>query len=357
MPYDLGQGQDHFRWGPSSDHGALQWIKSSVERKYIFGPVPSRRLGRSLGVDLVPYKTCTYDCIYCDLGRTTQKTVARQPYVSLEEILRELESTLSLLSEKPNYLTISGSGEPTLNRNLGQIIHGVKNLTSIPLAVLTNGSLLFWQDVRDDLREADVVIPSLDAATPLSFEHVNRPHPELDLEEILWGLAQFRREFRNQIWLEVLLCRGINDGRSEVEKIKGMIERMEPDRVQLNTPVRPPAEEFAFPLTMDRLHEIADQLGRGTEIISECAAPLGDRFDPNTGEEIIELVKRRPCTVSDISKALGIHPEVVVKQLANLEKTGVIRYYLYQHACYYEHIRRNISEGIAPDGKDRTIQQ
>lgn len=321
--------------------------KSSVGRKYIFGPVPSRRLGRSLGMDLVPYKTCTYDCIYCDLGRTTQKTMTRQPYVSSEEIRRELESTLPALFERPNYVTISGSGEPTLNQNLGRIIHDVKSLTSIPVAALTNSSLLFLQDVRNDLREADVVIPSLDTATPLIFEHVNRPHPLLNLEEILGGLVQFRKEFRNQIWLEVLLCRGMNDGRSGVEKIKEAVERIEPDKVQLNTPVRPPAEEFASPLTMDQLHEIADQLGRGTEIISECAASLGDRFDPNMDAEIIELVKRRPCTVSDISKALGLHPEVVVKQLASLEKKGAIHYYLYQHACYYEHKRRNRSGRVA----------
>ena len=161
--------------------------KSSVGRKYIFGPVPSRRLGRSLGVDLVPYKTCTYDCIYCDLGRTTQKTMTRQPYVSSDEIRRELESTLPSLYEKPDYVTLSGSGEPTLNQNLGRIIHDVKSLTSIPLAVLTNGSLLFWQDVRDDLREADVVIPSLDAATPLIFDHVNRPHPLIESRRNLMG--------------------------------------------------------------------------------------------------------------------------------------------------------------------------
>jgi len=283
--------------------------------------------------------------------------MTRQSYAPLEEIRKELESTLPFLSERPDYVTLSGSGEPTLNQNLGQIIHAVKNLTSIPLAVLTNGSLLFWQDVRDDLREADVVIPSLDAATPLSFEHVNRPHPGLNLEEIVWGLAQFRKEFRNQIWLEVFLCRGINDGRSEVEKIKGILERIEPDRVQLNTPVRPPAEEFAFPLTMERLHEIANQLGGRTEIIPECATPLGDRFDPNIDAEIIELLKRRPCTVSNISKALGILPEVVMKQLASLEKRGVIHYYLYQHVCYYEHIRRNLSKGVTSIGKDGTIRQ
>jgi wyosine [tRNA(Phe)-imidazoG37] synthetase (radical SAM superfamily) len=321
--------------------------KSSVGTKYIFGPVPSRRLGRSLGVDLVPYKTCTYDCIYCDLGRTTQKTMTRQPYVTSDEIRRELESTLSSLHEKPDYITLSGSGEPTLNQNLGRIIRAVKSLTSIPLAVLTNGSLLFWQDVRDDLCEADVVIPSLDAATPLVFDHVNRPHPLLNLEEILGGLAQFRKEFRNQIWLEVLLCRGVNDDHGEVERIKEAVDRIEPDRLQLNTCVRPPAEEFAFPLTAEELHETAERLGRGTEIISECAASLGDRFDPNIDAEIVELVKRRPCTADDISKALRLHPGAVKKQLASLEKRGVIHFCVYQHACYYEHKRHNRSEGVA----------
>src|SRR4030043_1176031 len=134
--------------------------------KYIFGPVPSRRLGRSLGVDLVPYKTCTFDCIYSDLGRTTHKTVSRQSHVSREEVERELKLSLSILEKKPDYITLSGSGEPTLNQNIGEIIHTIKHWTSIPLAVLTNGSLLSIEDVRKDLVEADVVLPSLDAVTP-----------------------------------------------------------------------------------------------------------------------------------------------------------------------------------------------
>ena len=198
--------------------------KSSAEKKYIFGPVPSRRLGRSLGVDLVPYKTCTFDCIYCDLGRTTHKTTFRQPFVSPEEIQKELELTLSVLDKKPDFITLSGSGEPTLNSNIGEIIRGVKEITSIPVAVLTNSSLLTLEEVRKDLLEADLVLPSLDAITPSLFEYINRPHSSLRIEEILSGLIQFRKQYRGQIWLEILFCRGVNDGKDEIEKLKEAIE-------------------------------------------------------------------------------------------------------------------------------------
>ena len=237
-------------------------VKSSIEKKYIFGPVPSRRLGRSLGVDLVPYKTCTLDCIYCDLGRTTNKTTSRQSFVSPKEIQRELELTLSVLDKKPDFITLSGSGEPTLNNNIGQIIRGIKEITSIPVAILTNSSLLSLDEVRRDLSEADVVLPSLDAITPALFEYINRPHASLRIEEIISGLIQFRKQYRGQIWLEILFCRGVNDGKDEVEKLKKVIEKIEPDRVQLNTPVRPPAEDFAFPLTLAQLEEIRERLGR-----------------------------------------------------------------------------------------------
>ena len=216
------------------------------EPKYIFGPVPSRRLGRSLGVDLVPYKTCTFDCIYCDLGRTTRKTISRQSYVSPEEIQGELELYLSVLDKKPDFITLSGSGEPTLNTNIGEIIRRIKDITSIPVAILTNSSLLSLDEVRRDLSEADVVLPSLDAITPALFEYINRPHPSLRIEEIISGLIQFRKQYRGQIWLEILFCRGVNDGKEEIEKLKGVIERIQPDRVQLNTPVRPPLKILPF---------------------------------------------------------------------------------------------------------------
>ena len=304
--------------------------------KYIFGPVPSRRLGRSLGVDLVPYKTCTFDCIYCDLGKTTHKTIFRESYVKPEGIRKELELTLPTLSKKPDYITLSGSGEPTLNQNIGDIIHNIKDLTSISLAVLTNGSLLSLKEVREALVGADVVIPSLDAVNEVTFQCLNRPHPSLKMDEIILGLTQFRKQYRGQIWLEVVFCRGINDDKEEIERLKGVIERIQPDRVQLNTPVRPPAEEFAYPLTTPQLEEIRKQLGDNAEIISEFAASLGEEFDSVKDTEILNLIKRRPCTTEDISKALGLRIDEVVKHLAHLTKKGTIRYRMYEHQCYYE---------------------
>jgi wyosine [tRNA(Phe)-imidazoG37] synthetase (radical SAM superfamily) len=304
--------------------------------KYIFGPVPSRRLGRSLGIDLVPYKTCSFDCIYCDLGRTTHKTTSRQSYVVSGEIQKELELTLSILDKKPDYITLSGSGEPTLNTNIGDIIHKIKEITFTPVAVLTNSSLLSLNEVREDLSEADVVLPSLDAITPALFEYINRPHASLKIEEIVSGLIQFRKEYRGQIWLEILFCRGVNDGREEIEKFKGVIEKIQPDRVQLNTPVRPPAEDFAFPLTLAQLEEIRERLGDKAEIVSEFAAPAGDKFNSVKDSEILNLIKRRPCTAEDISKALGLHLDEVVKYLEKLLKEGDVHYRMYEHRGYYE---------------------
>ena len=310
--------------------------KSSVEQKYIFGPVPSRRLGRSLGVDLVPYKTCTFDCIYCDLGRTTRKTISRQSYVSPEEIQGELELYLSALDKKPDFITLSGSGEPTLNTNIGEIIRRIKDITSIPVAILTNSSLLSLDKVRRDLSEADVVLPSIDAVTPAFFEYINRPHTSLRIEGIISGLIQLRKQYRGQIWLEILFCRGVNDGKEEIEKLKAVIEGIKPDRIQLNTPVRPPAENFAYPLTLGQLEEIRERLGGKAEIIPEFTAPLGEEFNSVKDTEILNLIKRRPFTTEDISKALGLRIDEVVKHLDHLIKTGTIRYRMYEHRGYYE---------------------
>jgi wyosine [tRNA(Phe)-imidazoG37] synthetase (radical SAM superfamily) len=312
--------------------------RSSIEKKYIFGPVPSRRLGRSLGVDLVPYKTCTFDCIYCDLGRTIRKTTSRQSYVIPEEIQGELELTLSVLEKKPDYITLSGSGEPTLNTNIGEIIERIKEITSIPVAVLTNSSLLSLNEVRRDLSNADVVLPSLDTVSPTLFEYINRPDTSLRIEEIMSGLIQFRKEYRGHIWLEIVFCRGVNDGKKEIDNLKEIIERIKPDRVQLNTPVRPPAEDFVFPLTLGQLEEIREKLGNKAEIIPEFSAPLGEEFNSVKDTEILNLIKRRPCTTEDISKALGLRMDEVMKHLDHLTKKGTIRYRMYEDRCYYENV-------------------
>jgi len=256
--------------------------------------------------------------------------------VKPEEIRRELELTLPTLSKKPDYITLSGSGEPTLNQNIGEIIHNIKNLTSIPLAVLTNGSLFSLEEVREALVVADVVIPSLDAVRDVTFQCLNRPHPSLKMDEIISGLIQFRKQYQGQIWLEVVFCRGINDDKEEIKRLKEVIERIQPDRVQLNTPVRPPAEEFAYPLTTTQLEEIRTKLGDKAEIVSEFAASLGEEFNSVKDAEILNLIKRRPCTTDDISKALGLRIDEVVKHLDHLTKTGAIRYRMYEHHCYYE---------------------
>jgi wyosine [tRNA(Phe)-imidazoG37] synthetase (radical SAM superfamily) len=256
--------------------------------------------------------------------------------VSPKEIQGELEICLPALDKKPDYITLSGSGEPTLNTNIGDIIHKIKEITFTPVAVLTNSSLLSLNEVREDLSEADVVLPSLDAITPALFEYINRPHASLKIEEIVSGLIQFRKEYRGQIWLEILFCRGVNDGREEIEKFKGVIEKIQPDRVQLNTPVRPPAEDFAFPLTLAQLEEIRERLGDKAEIVSEFAAPAGDKFNSVKDSEILNLIKRRPCTAEDISKALGLHLDEVVKYLEKLLKEGDVHYRMYEHRGYYE---------------------
>ena len=308
----------------------------SFEKKYVFGPVPSRRLGRSLGVDLVPFKTCTFDCIYCDLGRTTHKTIFRQPYVSPEGIRDEVELTLCHLERKPDYITLSGSGEATLNNQVNEIIRKIKEITSIPLAVLTNGSLLFLDEVRKDLLEADLVLQSLNAVTPALFGYIHRPASSLGIEEIISGLVQFRQQYRGQIWLEIFFCLGVNDGGAEVEGLKEAIGRIQPDRIQLNTVVRPTAEDFVFPLTPEKLEEIRITLGEKAEVISEVAPPLGDRFEVIKDSEIINLVRRRPCTAEDVSGGLGLHLGEATKHLAHLSQQGLIRYRMFQHRCYFE---------------------
>jgi len=202
----------------------------------IFGPVPSRRLGRSLGVDLVPFKTCTYDCIYCQLGRTTCKTMERKEWVALEDVLETLKKRLS---SEPDYITLSGSGEPTLFSRLAELIDRIKAMTRVPVAVLTNGSLLWQEDVRRQLMNADLVIPSLDAGDEVMFRLVNRPHEEISFEQMLNGLVDFRREFRGEYWLEVFVIGAYTAIPVELAKVAKCVDRIGPDRVQLNR--HPPA--------------------------------------------------------------------------------------------------------------------
>lgn len=303
--------------------------------KHIFGPVPTRRLGMSLGVDIIPYKTCTYDCIYCELGKTTNQTTVRQDYIAADVIIGDFEQYVSLLQSPPDYITISGSGEPTLNAKLGEIIDAIKGLSEIPVAVITNGSLLFMDQVKNDLLKADVILPSMDAVHPSVFRHINRPDPSLHVQDIIKGMIEFRSDYRGQIWLEILFCRALNDDRSEIEGIREQIEWIKPDRVQLNTVVRPSSCDFAYPLNDEQLSSIKHRLGAQAEVITTNTRWKSGTSFADREETIVNLISRRPCTCDDISHALRLHSHETLKYLTKLIKEGRVQYKPHYQRGYY----------------------
>ncbi len=238
--------------------------------KYIYGPVKSRRLGQSLGITLIPYKICTFNCVYCQLGKTIQKTTERKEYLKTEEIIEELKSWLANNPQeatKLNYITISGSGEPTLNINIGQVINEIKKVTTIPVAVISNASLFNDINVRQALRRADLIVPSLDAVSTELFIKIDRPHQDIKLEEVVKGLLSLRKEFSGKIWLEVMLVRGLNDDLRQIKKLKEITDRINPDKIQLNSPVRATAEPDILPVDKKKLEKIKEILGDNCEII------------------------------------------------------------------------------------------
>jgi len=291
--------------------------------EHLFGPVPSRRLGFSLGIDVIPVKTCTLNCVYCQLGPTTELTLERKPYVPAETIIAEVTK---LLQKKPriDFLTFSGSGEPTLNSDLGKMIRDLKKITSIPVAVLTNGSLLYQKEMRQDLMEADVVVPSLDAVSEKIFQAVNRPHPNLKPEVMIEGLRKFSREYPGKIWLEVMLVKDVNDVPEELKRIREVIESIRVDNVQLNTVVRPPAEKGIQFLNRQEMEAAAEIIDSDCEIIAEFTGKVPGSFQANE-ELIVSTLKRRPLTLKDIVLVTGCHPNEIVKVLGGLTKKGVIK--------------------------------
>lgn len=304
-------------------------------RTHVYGPVPSRRLGFSLGVDVIPPKTCSFDCIYCQLGRTKKKSVLRKEYFSSQEILSSVKEAIDS-NRKIDVITFSGSGEPTLNRSIGKLIREIKKLTPIPVAVLTNSSLLARKVVRKSLLEADIVIPSLDAATARTFRKVNRPEPSLKIDAVIKGLESFRREFRGQIWLEVMLVKGINDSPADIEALKKDISRIKPDRVQLNTVIRPPAEKWARPLSRRELERIKSELGGRAEVVADFQERPQPRAARLLEEAVLSLVARRPATVRDIAAALGSKEADVRRQLKLLLRAKKIRVISHKGRKFYE---------------------
>jgi wyosine [tRNA(Phe)-imidazoG37] synthetase (radical SAM superfamily) len=304
--------------------------------RHLYGPVPSRRLGRSLGIDLVPHKICTYDCIYCQIGKTTEKTLARKEYVPVKEIMEEVERFLKEGPPSIDHLSLTGSGEPTLHSQIRSVIEGVKTITSIPVAVLTNGSLLYEEEVRQDLIRADIVLPSLDAVSSKVFMKINRPRPGFSIEKVIEGLVEFRKTYKGQIWLEILFCKGVNDRKEELLRMKKVLDRIRPDLIHLNTVVRPPSEKRAFPLNRKEMEEIRAFFGEKASIISEF-----DRHPPvlserDIQEDILKILKRRPLSVFDLSKGMGITREELEAYLNPLIQEGKIQSRSFGNSVYYE---------------------
>jgi len=302
--------------------------------KYVFGPVPSRRLGRSLGVDLVPSKTCTFDCVYCQVGRTTTKTVTRAEFVSVDDVLTELSRALAS-GPQPDYITLAGSGEPTLFSRLGELIDEIHKLTDVPVDVLTNGSLLFDPQVSDEVSRADLIIPSLDAGDEPTFLGINRPHEAVTFDKLLAGLRQFCRSHGGKVWLEVFLVEGVNDSVDQVSRIASLAKELSPGRVQLNTAVRPCAEAEVCPLSPDRLTELAHLFDPPAEVIADFPREeLLAQFKPET-EVVVEMLRRRPCTLQDIVLGLNLRASEAAKIIRELIRANRIKSERHQGRLYY----------------------
>ena len=287
----------------------------------MYGPVPSRRLGRSLGVDLVPFKTCSFNCVYCQLGPTASTTVERRAYVPADELVADVRDALAA-GAAPDYVTLGGSGEPTLHDGLGDVARRVKRLSDVPVALLTNGALFFRPDVRRDAARADVVLPSLDAPNAELFARINRPHESLSFERYVDGLAQFRGEYTGQIWLEVFVLEGINDGDEHMAEFRRHLARIRPDKVHLNTAVRPTAESGLRAVSPEALARLCEALGPRASVVAEFAGPGAEAGSSVRRADVLGMLRRRPCTLADIAAGLSVHRNEVVKYIDQLLRGG-----------------------------------
>jgi wyosine [tRNA(Phe)-imidazoG37] synthetase (radical SAM superfamily) len=291
---------------------------------FVFGPVPSRRLGRSLGIDPVPLKTCNWNCVYCQLGRSVPVTNERKDYWPPGQIVAEVRRVLQTRSEREiDWVTFLASGEPTLHASLGRMIRDVKAITQIPVAVITNGALLYRPDVQEDLMAADAVLPSLDAGTAALYRAINRPHPECTFDRLVNGLLEFRRAYQSKMWVEVMVVKGLNDTEEALRDLAGLFHKLQPDQVHLTTPVRPPAEPWVEP---------PDEQGmqRARSFLREWVQPEG----PGAGivklsgieslpDALVAVVSRHPMTEAELLRLLPDRSrEEVHRALSQLLESG-----------------------------------
>jgi wyosine [tRNA(Phe)-imidazoG37] synthetase (radical SAM superfamily) len=306
--------------------------------KHLFGPVPSRRLGMSLGIDLIPKKVCSLNCVYCEVGETTKLTLDRLEYVKYDQVIAELKQ---FMSNKPkiDYITFSGSGEPTLHSRVGDVLNFVKkNYPGIKTAVLTNGTLFSNPKLRNELLQSDVILPSLDAASQMVFEKIDRPNSNLKIETYIQGLINLRKEYKGKIWLEIFLLKDYNDSKKELDLLKNAILKINPDSIQLNTLDRPGTMAGLVPLSKNELQQIIDYWNLpNVEIIAAAQARTAvESYNGDIETAILETIARRPCTLDDLHRFLGIHVNEINKYLGTLEANNRIKTVQLERGVFYE---------------------
>jgi len=267
--------------------------------KTVFGPVPSRRLGQSLGIDPIPSKTCNWNCVYCQLGRSEPMINVRAEYFPREAMLTEIKETLASHKKGAiDWITFVGSGEPTLHSSLGWLIAEVKKITEIPVAVITNGSLLYLPEVRQELLLADAVMPTLDAGDAKTYRKINRPMGELTFERLVDGIIAFRAEYTGKLWVEIMLIKGVNDTLPALGLLAETLKEIHPDEVHINLPTRPPAEPWVAPPDDEGLLRATAVLGD----IAKIVTPIQGEFDlsgyENIADAVVGIVTRHPMRES-----------------------------------------------------------
>ena len=306
--------------------------------KYLFGPVPSRRLGMSLGVDLVPHKVCSLDCVYCECGATTKLTLDRKEYILYNKVTAELKHFFSE-NPDPDYITFSGSGEPTLNSRIGDVLNFIKkNKPHIPIAVLTNGTLLTDEKVRAELMHADVVLPSLDAALQTSFNKINKPNKQIDIDNYIDGIATFSKMFKGEIWLEILIIPEFNDSEEDLKALKDAVLKISPTKIQLNTLDRPGTLDGLHSAGKEQLQNIINfwNFNNAETIASVPERQKEKSYRKDTETAILETIARRPCTLDDLHKILGIHINEINKYLGVLENANKIINVQFERGLFYK---------------------
>lgn len=317
---------------------------------HIFGPVYSRRLGYSLGIDLVPYKTCNLNCVYCELGRTTRQTMRRTMYLPVDSIIDELRRALEQ-HHRADFITLTGSGEPTLHAAIGDLIRQIKEISAIPLCVLTNGTLLYLPKVRTALLPADVVAPLLDAATPAVFQRIDRPHGHLRLQQVIEGLVAFREAYQGQLWLEILFVRGLNDTLHELQALRNAVDRIRPDCIHLNTVVRPPAERGIEAVPPAKLKAIQRFFSSHAEIVTYHPAEPPAADGEALSQKILHLAERRPVTISDITRSFGVLPDDAIRVISDLVSADALVPETYGHEVYFKAIHPSTRARAQQAGK------